>query len=606
MMLQSLRRGFPRFSALVLALLLVGTALPSGGAAAQGEEEPSRPAVGLATGQIDWEGTVDGGSSDVGLSEPESDADMGRSDVGADAGPVDAGSESLVIARDAFGGAPFPSEVVLSAPDPAWQNTAPEVIDAAHEWAAERDSTFLVVCDPATELQYPLASTDSASIVQVKDSALMLRPVEEALEFHNTPYSKDVLFSVRGDAPMGEAETPAVKAFEAVSEADDASAADITPDVVLIDTGAPADCANVVGSISLLPDDDSPIDENGHATAMAEVICAENPDATIYCIKAADASGVGQLSTVYAALEYAIKLEPRTISFSLVARSAQARDVCAPLVDSAAEKGIAVVAAAGNEGRDASGTALGGIGAAVVVGACDETGAKLAVSNWGESVDWYAVGASTSHAAAKVAGILSACDYGELDSADGVFAATYRPTRDEQVVEEATEAVALFVTAANTGPVVGVYRFFQFTISDHYYSTSTSAPSGYTLEGEVWKAPTSSSTPVYQFHWNRGKTIKYDTFYSTSSTSPSSSYTYDGIAFYSDDCKMVPIYRNYLSETNNHLYVTDASEGLSTGYTAEGSAGFYELSPIPSRSTGTETRAVPLPANKCTTASSRI
>lgn len=541
--------------------------LPASGASAQTGRESTQVVANLAAGAVDWEYTGDGEEPPVGPSAEDcgEDADCSQGVIG----------QSLVVARDIVTGEALPSEADSLAPVAAWKDAEPPVLASMRDWADDQDSAFLVVCDPDVDLQHPVASTESASIIQVKDAAHVLRSVEEALEHEKVPFSQDVLFSVGDEKPADAAITPATKAFEAVSQAGDL---DVAPDVVLIDTGAPADCPNVIGAVSLLPGDETIANENGHATAMAEIICAENPDATIFCIKAADATGVGQLSSVYAALEYAIALNPRVISFSMTARNAQARDVCAHLVNSAAEKGISVVAAAGNEGRDAAGTALGGIECAVVVGACDMTGAKLPASNWGESVDWYAVGASTSHAAAKVAGILSACDYEDLEYADGVFSADYHPTENEQVVEDAQEAVEQFVIAANTGPVVGVYRSFHFTISDHYYSTSSSAPSGYTMEGEVWKAPSSSSTPVYQYHWNLGKTLQYDTYYSTSSTRPNSSYVADGIAFYSDDCQMVPIYRNYLSGTNNHLYVTDQSEGLSTGYVSEGLSGFYGLS----------------------------
>ena len=73
--------------------------------------------------------------------------------------------------------------------------------------------------------------------------------------------------------------------------------------IAVIDTGINAD--DLIDKVSLLGDDVS--DDNGHGTKMYNYIREEDADAKILSIKAMDKNGKGQVSDVYAAIQYAIE-----------------------------------------------------------------------------------------------------------------------------------------------------------------------------------------------------------------------------------------------------------------------------------------------------------
>jgi subtilisin len=100
-------------------------------------------------------------------------------------------------------------------------------------------------------------------------------------------------------------------------------------------------------------------DDNGHGTHVAGIIGAKNndigivgvaPDAQIYAIKALDAYGNGTTSTIMAGIDWAISQNVDIINMSLT--SAVEDFGMKAMVDKAYEKGIAIIAAAGNIGTD--------------------------------------------------------------------------------------------------------------------------------------------------------------------------------------------------------------------------------------------------------------
>ncbi|WP_404356549.1 S8 family serine peptidase [Cytobacillus firmus] len=100
-------------------------------------------------------------------------------------------------------------------------------------------------------------------------------------------------------------------------------------------------------------------DDNGHGTHVAGIIGAQNnnigivgvaPEAEIYVIKALDKYGNGTTSTIMAGLDWAISQNVDIINMSL---TSAIEDVgMKTMIDKAFEKGIIVIAAAGNTGTD--------------------------------------------------------------------------------------------------------------------------------------------------------------------------------------------------------------------------------------------------------------
>ena len=179
--------------------------------------------------------------------------------------------------------------------------------------------------------------------------------------------------------------------------------------IAVIDTGMDLN-GNVTDRISVIGDD--PGDDNGHGNLMAELILQQAPQAGLLSVKAIGADGRGNISSVYAAMQYAIAAGPEIILLPVSAAATAENAVLQEAVGEAVERGILVVGAAGNNGQDAAYFTPGGIEAAIIAGAADSSGARISSSNYGATVDYYIAADSTSQAAATLAGALAA--QGEL------------------------------------------------------------------------------------------------------------------------------------------------------------------------------------------------
>ena len=205
--------------------------------------------------------------------------------------------------------------------------------------------------------------------------------------------------------------------------------------IALIDSGVDVSDPHVISAVSMLGDD--PSDDNGHGTAMLNYIVAHNPNAKIISIKALDENGKGTVSSVYAAMEYAIGQGVKVINLSLSAVKTSENSIILDEIDKAAEQAIAVVGVAGNYHRDAKYYVPGASENAFIVGMCDETGKMREDSNFGESVDYSVVANSTSEAAARLTGWISARKLGigiiwvsitdEMNNNHLIFSKSYDP-----------------------------------------------------------------------------------------------------------------------------------------------------------------------------------
>ena len=203
--------------------------------------------------------------------------------------------------------------------------------------------------------------------------------------------------SANAAAPMAANENPIAELHEAVA----GNPVKAAGAVAVIDTGVNG-VANVTESVSMIGDNTA--DENGHGTKMAQLIAEQNPDVSILSIKALGADGTGDVSAVYAAIQYAIDKKVSVINLSMSAVGTAENAALTSIIDAAVEAGIAVVGAAGNKGMDVRFFVPGNIESAYIIGAADENGARLATSNYGSTVDFNVVADSTSEAAAKFSG----------------------------------------------------------------------------------------------------------------------------------------------------------------------------------------------------------
>ena len=146
--------------------------------------------------------------------------------------------------------------------------------------------------------------------------------------------------SANAAAPMAANENPIAELHEAVA----GNPVKAAGAVAVIDTGVNG-VANVTESVSMIGDNTA--DENGHGTKMAQLIAEQNPDVSILSIKALGADGTGDVSAVYAAIQYAIDKKVSVINLSMSAVGTAENAALTSIIDAAVEAGIAVVGAAG-------------------------------------------------------------------------------------------------------------------------------------------------------------------------------------------------------------------------------------------------------------------
>ncbi len=173
---------------------------------------------------------------------------------------------------------------------------------------------------------------------------------------------------------------------------------DATTKIAIIDTGS--DIANE--AVSVISDDAS--DANGHGTAMASYVLENTDDAYIISVKAFGSDGKGDVSDVYAAVQYAINSDVDVILMAFSLRDNGNYDAFKALVAEAEASGITIIAAAGNKNADAYGYIPANINGVLTIGAVDADGYKLSTSNYGDAVEYYVNAESTSQAAAVFAG----------------------------------------------------------------------------------------------------------------------------------------------------------------------------------------------------------
>jgi subtilisin family serine protease len=174
------------------------------------------------------------------------------------------------------------------------------------------------------------------------------------------------------------------------------------PTIAVIDTGVdgthPDLGGRVLPGIDLVNNDSDPSDDNDHGTHVAGIIAATGNNGIggagvcwgcrILPVKALDASGSGAYSTIASAITWASDHGARIINMSLGGYATST--TLGSAVSYAQERGIIVVAAAGNDGSTSRfyPAAYPGV---VGVGASTATGALISFSNRG--TDWVDVAA---------------------------------------------------------------------------------------------------------------------------------------------------------------------------------------------------------------------
>ena len=227
-------------------------------------------------------------------------------------------------------------------------------------------------------------------------------PVEAAGEKEDTEeiiVSKDAL-------TVSETENPIDTLNTIMSDTSDSEEITVSQDgnvIALIDTGV-GESANVIDRVSVI---EEPETSTEHGDAMLQAIVSQNPDAKILSIRAMNSNGFGTISSLVAAMEYAISENVDMINLSLYARTTLSTSVLKSEIQKAVDAGITVIGAAGNDGVDVVDYVPGSVESAYIIGAATEDGSRLETSNFGATVDYNVVAESTSEATALFTGYVS-------------------------------------------------------------------------------------------------------------------------------------------------------------------------------------------------------
>jgi len=195
--------------------------------------------------------------------------------------------------------------------------------------------------------------------------------------------------------------------------------------IVVIDSGA---TGTYKKSYNVLDGSKDVTDVNGHGTNMISIIEEELDGCSyeIIPIKVTNDNGLGTISDLIIALDYASTLEPTIVNMSLAAHtSGDNDDLIREYITKMSHKGTAVIVAAGNDGANVKDYTPANIKEAIVVGACNTEKKIRGFSNWGETVDYLAEGGSTSAATAYVSGIFANAHAKDLDISDVISGNAY-------------------------------------------------------------------------------------------------------------------------------------------------------------------------------------
>lgn len=242
-----------------------------------------------------------------------------------------------------------------------------------------------------------------------KNLSLSVEPdmlVEAAGEKEESVKDTEEIIVSKDALTVSETENPIDTLNTIMSDTSDSEEITVSQDgnvIALIDTGV-GESANVIDRVSVI---EEPEASTEHGDAMLQAIVSQNPDAKILSIRAMNSHGFGTISSLVAAMEYAISENVDMINLSLYARTTLSTSVLKSEIQKAVDAGITVIGAAGNDGVDVVDYVPGSVEFAYIIGAAKEDGSRLETSNFGATVDYNVVGKSTSEATALFTGYVS-------------------------------------------------------------------------------------------------------------------------------------------------------------------------------------------------------
>lgn len=254
-------------------------------------------------------------------------------------------------------------------------------------------------------LQYDSVKDTKDAYVRLKDSVTAVEPDKDvtAATEATVEESTETASTEAAEIPT-DANADTANAIDALNEMDASEPAQKEKGVIaLIDTGV-SESENVIDSVSMI---DDTLAGGVHGDKMLSDILSQDADAKVLSIRAMNDNGSGKISSLIAAMEYAIDQKVDYINLSLYARTTLATSVLEQEIMKATKAGIVVIGAAGNNGADVKDYVPGSVMEAYIIGAAKADGTRQALSNFGDTVDYNVVADSTSDATALFTGYVS-------------------------------------------------------------------------------------------------------------------------------------------------------------------------------------------------------
>lgn len=319
--------------------------------------------------------------------ETEADRTEETSDIEVEASESEEAESDITVSKDTseLNASDFASmRLVILTDDP-------EVITNGSDVIGQYEDVYL--------LQFTSIQQIMNAYTYYKDKVQAVEP--DAVVETASDVDSDVVVEDTSDIQMDETENPVAALSELETSEDVQNEHGV---IALIDTGV-SESENVIDRVSVI---DDVLKGNGHGDEMVKAIVSQDAEAEILSIRAMDDKGLGTISSLVAAMEYAIEQDVDIINLSLYAKATLSTSVLEQEILKANDAGILVVGSAGNDGKDVIDYMPGAVEEAYIIGAADTDGTRREISNFGATVDYNVVAESTSEAAAIFTGFVSA------------------------------------------------------------------------------------------------------------------------------------------------------------------------------------------------------
>jgi hypothetical protein len=147
---------------------------------------------------------------------------------------------------------------------------------------------------------------------------------------------------------------------------------------------------------NFIEENNTPWDNDGHGTFTAGIVAAStnngagmagiNRGVKIMPLRALNFAGRGGSSHILGGVIYAVNNGARVINISIEQLESQKSKALQKVVDYAHQKGVVVVVASGNQGRDTATISPSGLDRVITVASTDTKDKRMGFSNWGKYV----------------------------------------------------------------------------------------------------------------------------------------------------------------------------------------------------------------------------